>query len=54
MPVEINSDMEEIKPSPVGTPPKAKAKITNKDGLIKGQIVEEKDYWAIVNKSRKK
>jgi len=39
-------------PSAVGTPAKGRAKPINKDGLVKGQIVEDKDYWAIMSKQR--
>jgi len=52
----ISTD-EEVKPvvaSPVGTPPKPRGPVKNKDGLVKGQVVEDNDYWAIVNKQRAK
>ena len=56
MPLVISTD-EEVKPvvaSPVGTPPKPRGPVKNKDGLVKGQVVEDNDYWAIVNKQRAK
>ena len=40
--------------SPVGTPPKARANPLNKDGLVKGQVVEDNDYWSIMAKKRSK
>ena len=40
------------KASPVGTPPAAKAKTTNKDGFVKGQEVSEKDYFTFLAKQR--
>lgn len=44
----------EVVISPVGTPPTGKQSVKNKDGLVKGQVVGDNDYWAIINKQRAK
>lgn len=52
--VTVAKAKPEIEISPVGTPATGRQSPTNKDGLIKGQVVEDNDYWAIINKQRAK
>lgn len=45
---------EVVKTSPVGTPPTAKQKPTNKDGFIKGQEVNQDEYFKFISQQRAK
>ena len=48
---------EEAKPkaeAEVKKPSAKPASNINNDGLIKGQIVSEADYWAVINKNKAK
>lgn len=44
----------EVQISPVGTTATGKQKATNKDGFIKGQLVNEKDYFKYMAEQRLK
>ena len=58
MAVSNSTDTEEKVESPkmsgVGTPATGRQSAKNKDGLVKGQVVEDNDYWAVINKQRAK
>lgn len=51
---DVEVKTEEVVISPVGTPATGRQTTLNKDGLVKGQVVSEKDYWSILNKQRAK
>lgn len=50
MPKDIQNDKtgENVEISPVGSPTKNMSK--NKEGFVKGQIVNENEYWDFIHK----
>lgn len=54
VPQDESTQEKEVEISPVGTPATGKQKAENKDGFIKGQVIEPKDYFKFMAEQRLK